>query len=179
MKLTEEKVKSILPEEAMRMVTAGEAVLVDVRKPEDYEQSHAQDSVSVPLFRAVNPLKTDLKGMLKFAVYAVNGVGAVEANPDFEDEVAAVSGDKAAIFYCEAGGMLEPTPNFMYGRESRSLKAAYKVLVDERVKTVYHLSGGLFQWYKDGFEFTGEYNTANVGRTPNSAAVGTYDDKKK
>jgi rhodanese-related sulfurtransferase len=127
MKLTEEKVKSILPEEAMRMVTAGEAVLVDVRKPEDYEQSHAQDSVSVPLFRAVNPLKTDLKGMLKFAVYAVNGVGAVEANPDFEDEVAAVSGDKAAIFYCEAGGMLEPTPNFMYGRESRSLKAAYKV----------------------------------------------------
>lgn len=127
MALSEAKVKSILPEEAMRMVTAGEAVLVDVRKAEDYNTSHALDAVSVPLFQAVNPLKTDMKGMLKFAVYAINGVGAVEPNLNFEDEVAALVGDKAVIMYCEAGGMLEPTPNFMYGRESRSLKACYKV----------------------------------------------------
>mmetsp|Transcript_38557 Transcript_38557/g.98602 ORF Transcript_38557/g.98602 Transcript_38557/m.98602 type:complete len:260 (-) Transcript_38557:52-831(-) len=178
MALSEAKVKSILPEEAMRMVTAGEAVLVDVRKAEDYNTSHALDAVSVPLFQAVNPLKTDMKGMLKFAVYAINGVGAVEPNLNFEDEVAALVGDKAVIMYCEAGGMLEPTPNFMYGRESRSLKACYKALMDERMSTVYHLSGGLFKWYKDGFETTGEYDASNVGRTPNSAAVAVYPEKK-
>uniref|UniRef100_A0A061SE15 Rhodanese-like domain-containing protein chloroplastic-like n=1 Tax=Tetraselmis sp. GSL018 TaxID=582737 RepID=A0A061SE15_9CHLO len=169
--------KSIDAAEAMRKVTAGEAVLIDVRKPEDYKQCHAQDAINVPLFKTLDFRNTDFKGMIKFAVYAVNGVSAVEPNPEFVDQIVAATDGKEAILYCEAGGMLEPTPNFLYGKESRSLRGVFKVLQDGRVKSAAHLSGGLYQWYQDGFEITGTYDKSNLGRTPNAAPVASYEKK--
>lgn len=38
---------------------------------------------------------------------------------------------------------------------------------------VLHLSGGVFGWYKSNMPFDGEYDTSNVGRTPNAAEDGT------
>lgn len=37
-----------------------------------------------------------------------------------------------------------------------------------------HLEGGVFGWYNAGLPFQGEYNTANVGRTPNAAQDAQY-----
>lgn len=125
--LNENDVPTIEPEEAMRMVTAGEAVIVDVRVPADFDKSHALDAVNVPLFKRVDIFNTDLKGLMRFAVYSLNGVTAVEPNKDFTEQVVKAANGKAVILYCEAGGTMEPTPNFLYGKESRSLRGAYKV----------------------------------------------------
>lgn len=64
---------------------------------------------------------------------------------------------------------MNPTPNFPKGKPSRSLQAAYKALADAQVDKVLHLSGGVYGWYQAGLPFVGEYDTANVGRTPNAA----------
>eukprot|EP00192_Tetraselmis_astigmatica_P020176 CAMPEP_0117684112 /NCGR_PEP_ID=MMETSP0804-20121206/20876_1 /TAXON_ID=1074897 /ORGANISM="Tetraselmis astigmatica, Strain CCMP880" /LENGTH=206 /DNA_ID=CAMNT_0005494983 /DNA_START=89 /DNA_END=709 /DNA_ORIENTATION=+ len=125
--LNDLQLDSLPPSEAMRMVTAGEAVLVDVRLKEDFEKCHALESTNVPLFKRVDLFNTDMKGVFRFFVYGMNGVSAVEPSTTFSDDLAEVVGDKAVIFYCEAGGTIEPTPNFLWGRESRSLRAAYKV----------------------------------------------------
>ena len=49
-----------------------------------------------------------------------------------------------------------------------------------QMKNVAHLDGGVYNWYKSGLPMTGEYNTGNVGRTPNAANAPTgkyFDDK--
>lgn len=176
--LNDLKLQSIPPSTASEMAAEGGAVLVDVRVVEDFEKCHAAGAISVPLFRRVNLLDTDVKGVFRFFVYGLNGVAAVEPNPKFEADLAAAVADKAAIFYCEAGGTVEPTPNFLYGRESRSLRAAYKASVDGRVKRIFHLDGGLYQWNKDGFETVGQYDTSNLYRTPNAANKATVLDSK-
>jgi hypothetical protein len=44
-----------------------------------------------------------------------------------------------------------------------------QTLNDGRTKPIFHLSGGLYQWFQDGFEVVGEFDSANLGRTPNAA----------
>jgi hypothetical protein len=47
---------------------------------------------------------------------------------------------------CEAGGTTKPTANFMTGKTSRSLKAAYHVIVEDLAPKVAHLEGGIYGW---------------------------------
>lgn len=46
-------------------------------------------------------------------------------------------------------------------------------MIDGRITKVAHLSGGLYQWFKDGFELVGEFDSSNLGRTPNAAPTAT------
>ncbi len=48
----------------------------------------------------------------------------MEENTEFLDDVRKAVGGKGAIFACEAGGSLRATPNFPYGKASRSLKVS-------------------------------------------------------
>lgn len=59
-----------------------------------------------------------------------NGVSPVEPNPDFDAKVMEIlKSAKGIIMTCEAGGQLIPTPNFAFGKDSRSLKASYRALM--------------------------------------------------
>lgn len=47
---------------------------------------------------------------------------------------------------CETGGTIKPTTNFMTGKTSRSLKAAYRAVDEKLAPKVAHLDGGIFAW---------------------------------
>ena len=73
------------------LVGSGEWVLVDVRPPPQYEAAHPEGAVSVPLYQPLDWSKPDLGKVLKFVAYATNGVTAVEPNPQFAEQLKAVS----------------------------------------------------------------------------------------
>ena len=47
---------------------------------------------------------------------------------------------------CEAGGTTKPSANFMTGKTSRSLKAAYRVVTEKLAPQAAHLDGGAYAW---------------------------------
>ena len=68
--------------------------------------------------------------MLRKAGYAFFGIfNGTEANENFESELKEAVGDvdNEVVVICNTGGSLENTVNFNYGKQSRSLMAAYEV----------------------------------------------------
>ena len=131
---------------------------------------HASGSVNVPLFRSFNVANgADPLRLLKAGALLSQGVEPTEENPDFVAAFQAALGEANAssAVLCDAeGGTLETNENFPYGKESRALTAAYRLLeagVDARLS---HLEGGLNEWALAGlpFEGTGEYSID--ARTP-------------
>ena len=175
--LTDKDLKSVSPQAAKKMLESGKYVLVDVQTKEDYEESHASGAFSAPLFQSVDWGNINPLGVLRAAALAVNGVKPVEPNPDFEANVRTASedGKKGVILYCEAGGTMIPSTNFMRGKSSRSLKAAWKIFDRKIVGEVVHLAGGLLSWYQAGLPIKGEYDASGAGRTPNAAEAPTGD----
>ncbi len=72
-------IPAISPEEARDWLESGEAVLIDVREENEYQQAHIDGSILVPLSR--------------FNVF----------------EVAQAAGDKKVIFQCRSGKRAEKT----------------------------------------------------------------------
>jgi rhodanese-related sulfurtransferase len=163
--------RSVSPQEAARMVDAGEAVLLDVRMADAHEEAHPAGAASVPAFRAIKPADGGGFGRLvKLAVCMANGVAATESAPDLlEKAAAAAAGGKAAIFACEAGGSLTSTQSFPGGKPSRSLKAAWRVLYNETLpaERVLHLEGGVLGWARAGLPMFGDYDESKAFATPN------------
>ncbi len=119
-------------------------------------------------------------GFVRAAAMAVNGVTPMAVNEQFKEELQQATNGKGAILMCEAGGTMTPSSNFVTGKVSRSLKAAYQAIEKGQLKNVAHLDGGVYNWYKNGLPMIGEYDTGNVGRTPNAANAPTgqyFDDK--
>ncbi|PNX90637.1 rhodanese-like domain-containing protein chloroplastic-like, partial [Trifolium pratense] len=56
--------------------------------------------------------------------------------------------DSKIIVACSAGGTMKPTQNLPQGQQSRSLIAAY-LLVLNGYNNVFHLEGGLYKWFKE------------------------------
>ncbi|KAH7538281.1 hypothetical protein FEM48_Zijuj03G0182900 [Ziziphus jujuba var. spinosa] len=56
--------------------------------------------------------------------------------------------DAKIIVACFAGGTMKPTQNLPEGQQSRSLIAAY-LLVLNGYTDVFHLEGGLYAWFKE------------------------------
>ncbi|KAK9820547.1 hypothetical protein WJX72_011515 [[Myrmecia] bisecta] len=177
--LVAQGLKSISPEEAQERVKAGTDVLVDVRPAEAYEKAHPEGALSAPMFQVIN-LGTgfSLGRLAKAAAMAANGVTPTERNPNFVQELKKAAGDKGVILFCEAGGTLLPSANFATGKTSRSLKASYTAIAEAGLKKVAHLDGGAFGWFKAGLPFDGEYDTSNVGRTPNAALPAAEDNQQ-
>lgn len=175
-----DRTRSVPPQEAVELVSSGKYVLIDVRQSNLYEEAHAEGAVNVPLFQSLTWSKGPLQ-VMKGIAYVVNGVQPVEANPDFVEGVKKIAEPGVGvIMYCEAGGTLEPSTNFMTGKTSRSLKAAYRVLAENVAEDVLHLDGGLFGYFKSELPMTGEYNSENAGKTPASAKApeGDFISKK-
>ncbi|MEW5304456.1 MAG: hypothetical protein WDW36_007066 [Sanguina aurantia] len=113
--------------------------LVDVRAARDYELEHAEGAVNVPLYRPV--AGNEFWDVLKRVAMAGFAMQATERNPDFvEVALEKLRKNEKIIIMCNIGGTLETLfkpsshkkgindPDRAFGRESRSLKAAYEII---------------------------------------------------
>jgi rhodanese-related sulfurtransferase len=89
--------KSVRAAEAKEMADSGEYVVIDVRPIEDFEKSTIQDAKSVPLFQRISFSNPSPGKLLRGLAYALNGVQAVEVNPDFEEQMKAAAGGKKVL----------------------------------------------------------------------------------
>ena len=168
--LTDKGLTSVSAERAQEMVASGQWTLVDVRPSSLYESAHAEGAISVPLFDNFGWSGASPMAYVRAVAYMVNGVAPVVPNETFSEEIAkAKEAGKGFIFYCETGGTMQPSTNFMFGKESRSLKACYRALQKDGELAAAHLEGGLFAWYNSQLPMIGDYDTGNAGRTPNIA----------
>ena len=93
---------------------------------------------------------------MKRAFYAVNGVRGLEANPNFVAQVLSKlpsRSSKLAVM-CDAGGTLQPSGAFVYGKSSRSLIAIW-LLLNAGFTEVVHAAGGLREWASDELPLEG------------------------
>ncbi|PKU69671.1 Rhodanese-like domain-containing protein 14, chloroplastic [Dendrobium catenatum] len=77
-------------------------------------------------------------------------ISGTEENPEFLQIVESkLDKDAKIIVACSSGGTMRPSQNLPQGQQSRSLIAAY-LLVLNGYNNVYHLDGGLYNWFKEG-----------------------------
>jgi rhodanese-related sulfurtransferase len=157
-------VSSIPPQKALDMMNNGEALLVDVRPKESYDEGHSKGAINVPAFRVINMADEQqgggLTSMLRFAVMKFNGVTPTEANPEFPERIQTLllnkeHEGKAVILMCTQGGSLTPTTTFPAGKVSRSLKACWRLLHNKAItdpKKVLHVDGGIKGWSDAGLD---------------------------
>jgi rhodanese-related sulfurtransferase len=160
--------KSIPVEETLKLVKGGKAVVVDVRPEYQYKQEHVESSLNIPLFRKCQG--DSMMASVKQLSCSLMGMQATERNPDFEQDAKKALGamgkegdDKMLIVACTIGGTLETEvkretsmrktsfkdPDRAFGRESRSLKAAFE-LIGLGYTNIAHLEGGIAMWrHKD------------------------------
>lgn len=161
--------KSIPVEETLKLVQEGKAVVVDVRPEYQYSAEHVESSVNVPLFRKCQG--QSMMDNVKKLSCSMMGMQATERNPDFAQDAKKALGDTnddlskspMLIVACTIGGTLETEvkretsqrktsfkdPDRAFGRESRSLKAAYE-LIGLGYTNIAHLEGGISMWrHKD------------------------------
>uniref|UniRef100_A0A7S4FUP2 Rhodanese domain-containing protein n=1 Tax=Eutreptiella gymnastica TaxID=73025 RepID=A0A7S4FUP2_9EUGL len=155
--------KSVSGQEALKMMNApfGKAKLVDIRVANAYDGKHAAGSISVPLYRELEP--KNIADNIKLLALASLQVEATEFNEDFiaDCQKAGLNKGDKIIVCCTLGGTLDnmlrapgmearpATGARKWGQESRSLKACYE-LRQAGYKNVVHLDGGLNQWFYDG-----------------------------
>ena len=168
--LSENGLQSVDATRAQEMVQTGKWVLVDTRPFSLFEKSHAEGALSIPLFDDINWTNASPMAYVRAVAYLVNGVSPVVPNEQFVEAVTKAKGEgKGLIFYCETGGTMTPSTNFMYGKESRSLKACYRTLRFDDSCACAHLEGGLYGWYQQKKPIEGEYDERNAGKSPNIA----------
>lgn len=129
-------------------------IVVDIRPKKEYEEARVPGAVNVEFFQLIDgwdPVK-----VARRAVYAFFGIlNGTEFNPNFFEEFeSAVSGKKGKeiILYCNIGGSLDRWANSEFGRQSRSLTAAYE-LYRAGYKKVSVLDGGMASWIKNGLDY--------------------------
>lgn len=168
-KLTERNLESIECKEAYNLASSGKVVLLDVRESDDFEKVHAEKSQNAPLFRLIQG--NDVKANMRRLGYALlTDFAGTERNPLFIDQaLEAVGGDKTkkVVVTCSIGGTLQTyverkgpkakkfaDPERMFGRQSRSLKAAYE-LQEAGFTNVFHLKDGVNEWIHQGLPIQG------------------------
>jgi len=161
--LKEAGLQSVSPEEADKLAKKG-WTLVDVRQVNQFESEHAEGALNIPLYRYVqgNTFWDNAK-RLAMAGFAMK---ATERNPEFVEDARKTLGskNKKIILMCAVGGTLDTNvsyrrekkifadPERQFGRESRSLKAAYELLEGGwSVNNMKHLEGGFQQWRYQGY----------------------------
>ncbi|KAG6554936.1 hypothetical protein Mapa_003520 [Marchantia paleacea] len=168
--LTERKMKSLEWQRAYELLQLGEAVLIDVREPQDFEKIRAQAAVNAPLFRLIqgNSFKSNIR---RLGHALITDFAGTERNPDFLIQALnAVDGqkEKPVVVMCDVGGTLKTIverpglkpksyadPERRFGRASRSLRAVYE-LQEAGFSNVYHFTGGFNTWMHEDLPTDGE-----------------------
>ncbi|TKY55955.1 Rhodanese domain-containing protein 14 [Spatholobus suberectus] len=153
--LLQKRVRSVEVKEALRLQKENNFVLLDVRPEAEFKEAHPPGAINVQVYRLIKEWTAwDIARRAAFAFFGI--FAGTEENPKFIQNVEAKI-DKSAkiIVACTSGGTLRPSQNLPEGQQSRSLIAAY-LLVLNGYTNVFHLEGGLYTWFKEGLPTVSE-----------------------
>ncbi|EPS69485.1 hypothetical protein M569_05283 [Genlisea aurea] len=147
--LQERKVRSVDVKEALRLQNENNFFILDVRPEAEFKQGHPVGAVNVQIYRLIKEWTAwDIARRAAFAFFGI--FSGTEENPDFLQSVESkFPKDTKIIVACSSGGTMRPSQNLPEGQQSRSLIAAY-LLVLNGYTNVYHLEGGTYAWFKEG-----------------------------
>ncbi|XP_030549172.1 rhodanese-like domain-containing protein 14, chloroplastic [Rhodamnia argentea] len=147
--LLQKRVRSVDVKEALRLQQENKFVILDVRPEAEYKEAHPPGAINVQIYRLIKEWTAwDIARRAAFAFFGI--FAGTEENPDFITTVESKIGKDAKIIVaCSAGGTMKPSQSLPEGQQSRSLIAAY-LLVLNGYTNVYHLEGGLYTWFKEG-----------------------------
>ncbi|KAJ0251509.1 Rhodanese-like domain-containing protein 14 [Hirschfeldia incana] len=153
--LLEKRVRGVDVKEALRLQKENNFVILDVRPEAEYKEGHPPGAINVEMYRLIREWTAwDIARRLGFAFFGI--FSGTEENPEFLQSVEAKLDKEAKIIVaCSSAGTMKPTQNLPEGQQSRSLIAAY-VLVLNGYKNVFHLEGGIYTWSKEGLPIESE-----------------------
>uniref|UniRef100_A0A803PKE5 Rhodanese domain-containing protein n=1 Tax=Cannabis sativa TaxID=3483 RepID=A0A803PKE5_CANSA len=148
-------VRSVDAKEALRLQKENNFVILDVRPEAEFKEAHAPGAINVQIYRLIKEWTAwDIARRAAFAFFGI--FAGTEENPEFIPTVESkIKKDAKIIVACSTGGTMKPTQNLPEGQQSRSLIAAY-LLVLNGYNNVYHLEGGLYSWSKEDLPITSE-----------------------
>lgn len=117
-------------------------------------QLHAAGAISVPLFVPCQGASNydKLRQWAYRLLPALQGAEPTDWNPNFEQGVMDVAGDKAVMIMCDRGGSIGTYP-MPFGVESRSWVAIHQLLVAGMDgDRILHVRGGMLNWEDKGFD---------------------------
>ncbi|XP_039063255.1 rhodanese-like domain-containing protein 14, chloroplastic [Hibiscus syriacus] len=147
--LLEKRVRSVDAKEAFRLQKENNFVILDVRPEAEFKEAHPTGAVNIQIYRLIKEWTAwDIARRAAFAFFGI--FSGTEENPEFIQSVESkFDKDAKIIVACTTGGTMKPSQNLPEGQQSRSLIAAY-LLVLNGYKNVFHLEGGLYTWFKEG-----------------------------
>ncbi|KAI3712504.1 hypothetical protein L1987_71061 [Smallanthus sonchifolius] len=148
-------VRSVDVKEALRLQQENNFVILDVRPEAEFKEGHPPGAINVQVYRLIKEWTAwDIARRVAFAFFGI--FSGTEENPEFLQSVESKL-DKTSkiIVACSSGGTMKPTQNLPQGQQSRSLIAAY-LLVLNGYTNVFHLEGGLYQWFKEDLPIESE-----------------------
>ncbi|KAE8077646.1 hypothetical protein FH972_016192 [Carpinus fangiana] len=146
--LLQKKVRSVEVKEALRLQKENNFVILDVRPEAEFKEGHPPGAINVQIYRLIKEWTAwDIARRAAFAFFGI--FSGTEENPEFIQSVESKIDKNAKIIVaCAAGGTMKPTQSLPEGQQSRSLIAAY-LLVLNGYANVFHLEGGLYKWLKE------------------------------
>ncbi|KAM1142314.1 rhodanese-like domain-containing protein 14, chloroplastic [Malus sylvestris] len=146
--LLQKRVRSVDVKEALRLQKENNFVILDVRPEAEFREAHPAGAINVQIYRLIKEWTAwDIARRAAFAFFGI--FAGTEENPEFMSSVESQLDKKAKIIVaCAAGGTMKPTQNLPEGQQSRSLIAAYLLVLDGYTN-VFHLEGGLYAWFKE------------------------------
>lgn len=153
--LDSKKLKTVSAAEAEKLVAKG-ATVVDVRAEKQFNAGHVEGAVNVELYPALKPKSS--KDFAKVGAAFFMGMQATARNLTFAEDVekAVPKGKRGKVIVaCSTGGSMKTVVKARrgdfydkersFGRESRSLKAAYELMTNG-FRDVVHLEDGYGGW---------------------------------
>ncbi|KAL8257308.1 hypothetical protein R6Q59_029349 [Mikania micrantha] len=153
--LLEKKVRSVDVKEALRLQQENNFVILDVRPEAEFKEGHPPGAINVQIYRLIKEWTAwDIARRVAFAFFGI--FAGTEENPEFLQSVESkLDKNSKIIVACSSGGTMKPTQNLPEGQQSRSFIAAY-LLVLNGYTNVFHLEGGLYQWFKEDLPIESE-----------------------
>ncbi|XP_022140894.1 rhodanese-like domain-containing protein 14, chloroplastic [Momordica charantia] len=153
--LLQKRVRSVDANEALRLQKENNFVILDVRPEAEFKEGHPPGAINVQIYRLIKEWTAwDIARRAAFAFFGI--FSGTEENPEFLQSVESKIDKNAKIIVaCSSGGTMKPTQNLPEGQQSRSLIAAY-LLVLNGYTNVFHLEGGLYNWFKEGLPVVSE-----------------------
>lgn len=146
--LLQKRVRSVDAKEAFRLQQENNFVILDVRPEAEFKEAHPAGAINVQIYRLIKEWTAwDIARRAAFAFFGI--FSGTEENPEFIKLVESKLDKNAKIIVaCSSGGTMKPSQNLPEGQQSRSLIAAY-LLVLNGYTNVFHLEGGLYKWFKE------------------------------
>lgn len=130
-------------------------MILDVRPEAEFKEAHPEGAINVQIYRLIKEWTAwDIARRVAFAFFGI--FSGTEENPEFIQMVESkINKDAKIIVACSSGGTMKPTQNLPEGQQSRSLIAAF-LLILNGYSNVFHLEGGLYNWFKQGLPTVSE-----------------------